>query len=139
MNINPHFQISSPLINCLTEEAFQFVRVAAGFPDGWTKFKVSTWLGSVFDRVTFISVTNLDNVVHQINTQYPNIFDEIDFVEVCIPVNAFVDGYMEYIHRELANIEFNTHSGWLQYINRGGTDRFNIRVRLFNLNINRIH
>lgn len=134
MNNNAH-QIITPLIQCLTNEAFAFVRAQAGFPASWGKFMVSTWLGSVFDRVTFITVTTPDNVVQQIVTQYPNIYDEIDCVQLCIPVNAFDDGYMEYIHMELANIDFNSYDSWLHYINRGGNDRFNIRVRRYNDNI----
>ena len=132
MNNNAQHQIITPLIDCLTNETFEFMRDQAGFPVSWSKFMVSMWLGSVFDRVSFITVTTPDNVVQQIVTQYPNIYDENNYIQLCIPVNGFDCGYMEYIHQELANIDFNSYDGWLQYINRGGNDRFNIRLRRYN-------
>lgn len=127
------FPVSVPLISSLENDAFIFIRDKSGFPSNWTRFMVSAWLGETFDRITFVALKNQDNVGYQISSQYQNIYDENDCVQLNIPISlGFCHDIFVYIYENLININVSYTNEWLQYINHGGNDHVIIKVKRYN-------
>lgn len=122
----------TPLIGALNPDTVQWITREAGFPDEWSAIQVSSWLGAVFDRMTFRVNQNDRYIVPTmyLETSYGD-YNEFEYYSVMVPLYGFNYDYMRYLHYSMLNIDINSMEEWLNYLNRGGRDRFMVRIRRY--------
>lgn len=122
----------TPLIGALNPETVMWITREAGFPTSWGAIQVSSWLGSVFDRMTFR--VNQDDLyiipTMYLETSYEEC-NEVEYYSVMVPLYGFNQDYMRHLHYNMLNIDINSMEEWLNYLNRGGRDRFMVRIRRY--------
>lgn len=126
----------TPLIGVLNPETVQWLKREAGFPNEWSEIQVSSWLGGVFDRMTF-RVNQDDRYIvptMYLETSYED-YNNLEYYSVMIPIYGFNFEYMRYLHYSMLNIDINSMEEWLNYLNRGGRDRFMVRIRRYQDNL----
>lgn len=126
----------TPLIGALTPDTVLWIAHEAGFPNEWGAIQVSSWLGPVFDRMTF-RVNQDDRYIvptKYLETSYLD-YNELEYYSVMVPLYGFNFDYMRYLHYSMLNINLNSMEDWLNYLNRGGRDRFMVRIRRYDYNL----
>lgn len=122
----------TPLIGALNPETVRWITREAGFPTEWGAIQVSSWLGPVFDRMTF--QVNQDDLyiipTMYLETSYEDC-NEVEYYSVMVPLYGFNQDYMRHLHYNMLNIDINSMEEWLNYLNRGGRDRFMVRIRRY--------
>lgn len=137
--MNPHSQIRIDFIQSLTDEAFEMVKEVALFPREWGRFRVSFWLGVLYNQVTIRVERHTDN--NHIHRQYLETYYPLDitnsntntYVSLNIPIRGGFDAeLMHHIHFNLLNTRIDNVASYLNYINHGGTRYFTVYVPRYN-------
>jgi len=120
--------LTVPLIGVLDQEGIDIIKRSVGTPY-YSTARLSEELGHEYDRITFVILTDYNNQPFNIIAQNNNInINQNNCIEIWMPIQAFNRDFMVYLHRQLANIDIDNFNEWAPYINRGGDDRFLIRL-----------
>jgi hypothetical protein len=137
--MTPVTQLRIDFIQSLTDEAFEMVKEVALFPRDWSRFRVSFWLGAVYNQITLRLVRHTDN--NQIRRQYLETWYPLEiinsntnnYISLNIPIRGGFDAeLMQHIHFILLNTHIDNIASYLNYINHGGTRYLTIYVPRYN-------